>query len=180
MIRYICDNGELLRSSDYVLREIDVEPFYEVVNCKTGKVLKCSVECGYTFVRPSFNGNRKKCYLHRLILSTFDPIGYFDGAQVNHIDEVKTNNKISNLEWMSQEENVNYGTRNQRATESLTNCKTTSKPVLQFTKSGEFVAEYPSSREAQRQTEIHQSNISKCCNGHPQYSHAGGYIWKWK
>lgn len=183
MIRYICDNGELLRSSDYELREIDVEPFYEVVNCKTGNVLKWSLnDRGYVLVRPSFNGKRNCCLLHRFILSTFDPIGYFDDAQVNHIDENKLNNKLSNLEWMSAKDNSNHGTRNQRAAESmkgvLINRKDISKPVLQFTKSGTLVAEYPSATEAHRQTGVHTGNICACCNSYREY--AGGYIWKWK
>lgn len=179
MIRYICDNGELLRSSDYELREIDVEPFYEVVNCKTGKVLKWSLsKVGYVCVYLYINGKKKGCQLHRLILSTFDPIGYFDGAQVNHIDEIKTNNKISNLEWVSCKDNINHGTHNQRVSATQTNRKDTSKPVLQFTKNGVFITEYPSTAETNRQTGICRSQIRGCCNGNRKS--AGGYIWKWK
>lgn len=55
-----------------------------------------------------------------------------------------------------------------------------SKTVCQFTKDGEFIAEYPSTCEAERQTGINQGQISGCCNGKYGYKTAGGYVWKYK
>ena len=52
------------------------------------------------------------------------------------------------------------------------------KGVLQFSKDGEFLAEYPSTKEAERQTGCNQSSISKCCKG--KQKTCGGYIWKYK
>ena len=52
-----------------------------------------------------------------------------------------------------------------------------SKKVLQFTKSGEFIKEWPSAIEASRQLVIAQPSICNCCNG--KYKSAGGYIWKY-
>ena len=52
------------------------------------------------------------------------------------------------------------------------------KPVLQFSKNGELIAEYPSAREACRQTGCHQSSICFCCKG--KYKSASGYRWKYK
>jgi hypothetical protein len=54
-----------------------------------------------------------------------------------------------------------------------------SKPVLQFDKEGNFIAEYPSMREAQR---VFGKNIpiDKVCNGLPKRKTAGGFIWKYK
>ena len=52
-----------------------------------------------------------------------------------------------------------------------------SKKVLQFTKSGEFIKEWQSTREAERELGIAHSNICNCCNGKLQY--AGGYVWKY-
>ena len=53
-----------------------------------------------------------------------------------------------------------------------------SKQVLQYSKSGEFIAEYPSTQEAERQTGCYQSNICRCCMG--KRKTCGGYIWKYK
>ena len=52
-----------------------------------------------------------------------------------------------------------------------------SKKILQFTKSGEFIKEWPSIREASKQLKINFGNICSCCNGIRKY--AGGYVWKY-
>lgn len=51
-------------------------------------------------------------------------------------------------------------------------------PVVQYTKDGEYVAEYTSAKEAQRETGIFSTVIGKVCKG--QGKTAGGYIWKYK
>ena len=50
--------------------------------------------------------------------------------------------------------------------------------ILQFSKSGEFIAEYPSIMEASRQTGCNQGHICKCCKG--KRKSTGGYIWEYK
>ena len=52
-----------------------------------------------------------------------------------------------------------------------------SKKVLQFTKYGEFIREWPSLSEASRQLKINCGNIWSCCNC--KYKSAGGYVWKY-
>ena len=49
--------------------------------------------------------------------------------------------------------------------------------IIQYSKDGELIAEYPSTHEASRQTGCNQSNICQCCKG--KYKTAGGYIWKY-
>ena len=59
------------------------------------------------------DGERKKYAIHRLVYETFVgevPTGY----QVNHIDENKDNNCLSNLNLLTAKENSNWGTRNER------------------------------------------------------------------
>lgn len=55
-----------------------------------------------------------------------------------------------------------------------------SKPVVQLTMNGEFVAEFPSTREAERNGIAKSGNISACCLGKPRFSSAGGYRWMFK
>ena len=52
------------------------------------------------------------------------------------------------------------------------------KPILQFTKDGDFITEFISQGEASKETKIRQSDISRCCNG--KRISAGGYIWQYK
>ena len=49
-------------------------------------------------------------------------------------------------------------------------------PILQLTKSGGFIKEWPSLREAERQLKISQSSISKCLKG--RLKSAGGFVWR--
>ena len=52
-----------------------------------------------------------------------------------------------------------------------------SKKILQFTKSGEFIREWPSLSEASRRLGIAKQSICSCCLG--KRKSAGGYVWKY-
>ena len=66
-----------------------------------------------------------------------------------------------------------------KLSESMTgNYNARQTQVLQYSKSGEFIAEYPSIMEAERQTGCYNQNISQCCQG--KRKSAGGFIWKYK
>lgn len=51
-------------------------------------------------------------------------------------------------------------------------------PVVQYDKQMNFIREYPSAREAERQTGATDTSISRCCRGLAKS--AGGYVWKYK
>ena len=53
-----------------------------------------------------------------------------------------------------------------------------SKSVLQFSKTGELIAEYPSIGEAERQTGCNNGKICECCKG--KRKSTGGFIWRYK
>lgn len=53
-----------------------------------------------------------------------------------------------------------------------------SKPILQYSKEGIFIKEFPSANEAARQIGIFSQNINTCCIGRLKTS--GGFIWKYK
>lgn len=55
------------------------------------------------------------------------------------------------------------------------NGKKSSIPILQFTKDGEFMKEWPSAREAGRQLGIAHQSICQCCKG--RHKSAGGFVW---
>ena len=50
--------------------------------------------------------------------------------------------------------------------------------ILQFSKTGELVAEYPSLMEAERNTGCNHGHICECCKG--KLRSTGGFIWKYK
>ena len=121
---------------------------------------------GYLKVTLCKDGHTKQLLLHRLVAEAFiqNPNNL---ATINHKDEVKTNNVASNLEWMSIEDNVAYS-----------QIHMAKRRVQMLDKStGELLATFPSTMEAERVTGIDQGNISKCCNG--KLKSAGGYVWKY-
>ena len=73
---------------------------------------------GYKRVSLYKDGKSKTCRVHRLVAMAFilNPNNY---KEVNHKDENPSNNNVNNLEWCTNEYNVNYGTRTKRASESL-------------------------------------------------------------
>ena len=55
------------------------------------------------------------------------------------------------------------------------------KPILQYSKSGEFIAEFKSIKIASDITGVHKGNISSCaCNDPRRGRYAGGFLWKHK
>ena len=136
------------------------------------KILKPSINrTGYYQVCLCKQSIQKYYYVHRLVWEAFN--GQIpENMQVNHINEVKTDNRLSNLNLMTCKENSNWGTRNERR------AKKQSKAVLQFTLDGILVKEYPSTHQAERETGFAQPSICACCNG--KRKTACGYIWKYK
>ena len=141
------------------------------------KILKTARDrYGYYQVGLCKNSKVKKYLVHRLVWEAFNGT-ISEGLQVNHINEVKTDNRLSNLNLMTAKENLNYGTRNERAGKVLKNGKK-SKPVLQFTLDNILVKEYSSIMQAERETGFANSYISACCKG--KYKTAYNFIWKYK
>jgi hypothetical protein len=100
--------------------------------------------------------NIKTSTIHRLVAKSFLS-DYSDDLQVNHKNEVKTDNRVENLEMLSSKDNNNYGSRNERISEAL------GKRVIQLTIFNEPIAEYYSTSQASKQTGISHRNIATCC-----------------
>lgn len=127
---------------------------------------------GYLRVGLHKDGIIKKFAIHRLVAKAFLQNPY-NLPQVNHKDENKANNCVSNLEWCDGKYNKNYGTAIQRRVEKQ------SKTVLQLDiNTGRVISEYSSVAKAERQLNIDHSSISMCCNR--KRKTAGGYKWKYK
>ena len=79
-----------------------------------GRILKPTrTRNGYLKVDLHNNGKRKTKHIHRLVAETFIP-NPESLPQINHIDEVKDNNNVENLEWCTSKDNINHGTSIER------------------------------------------------------------------
>lgn len=141
------------------------------------KILKPQITRNGYYLIGLFKNSIGKWYsVHRLVWLAFNgPIP--ENMQVNHINEIKTDNRLLNLNLMTAKENMNWGTRNERQAKKQINGKY-SKPVLQFTLNNILVKEYPSTHQVERETGFAQQNISACCKG--KLKTAYNYIWKYK
>lgn len=158
--------------TDYVgLYEVSSEG--RVRNVKTGKILKPkNNRRGYLFVGLHKNGAVKNRYIHRLVAQAFIP-NPNKLPEVNHKDEIKANNNLDNLEWVSHRDNSNYGKRNERISKCM------SKPIVQIDLStGLIIKTYPSTTIATRVTGINYDTISRAARG--KYKTAGGYGWRYQ
>ena len=139
------------------------------------RILKpSSKENKYMIVGLSKEGKVKNKYVHRLVAEAFIP-NLENKPTVNHKDGDRANNHESNLEWSTYLENNIHSIK---VLERDTKNSSDSKTVLQFDKKGNFIKEYPSMREAERQTGI--QGIDKVCAGVKYRKTAGGYVWRYK
>ena len=157
------------------------------------KILKSATNNkGYQVVVLCKDGKQKMFRVHRLVAMAFipNPNNY---TEVNHIDECKTNNHVSNLEWCTVEYNNNYGTRNKKISKALigkfsgdNNPKywfekfgkehPRSKQVIQLTLDGDYIKSWDSAIDVKRKLGYNQGNIGSCCRG--ARKSANGYKWQ--
>ena len=139
---------------------------------------------GYLQVGLRKNGETNLCLVHRLVAETFlenpenkpcinHKIEGDEGRKINMVifnEDGTIDKERTTIEWVTYEENNNYATRNERGAKARTNGKK-SKPVLQFSLTGDFIREWPSVNECGRNG-FNKGAVAACCRGELK-SHKG-------
>ena len=119
----------------------------------------------------SKNGNTKKKYVHRLISFLFiendDPE---NKTLVNHINEIKTDNRAENLEWVTSSEN-------QKRRHALGNIKTSHRKVGRLDLDGNLIEEFESILSAAEKMGVKRNAIDCVLQG--RHKTSCGSFWKY-
>lgn len=125
---------------------------------------------------------RPKCFrVHRLVAEAFIP-NPENKPQVNHIDGNKKNNRVDNLEWCTNQENINHawktGLFSNMSEAIIASNRNRTKTIKQYDLNNNFIKEWNSIISAATYYNISRSSIGACINNKQKTS--GGYIWKLK
>lgn len=146
-----------------------VSNFGNVFNKKNKKLLKpIKTKKGYSQVHFYMGDHKYKVFLiHRLVAKAFPEIcgEWFEGCQINHKDECKSNNIASNLEVCTQKYNLEYN--NGQARRGMKK----RVPVAQYDLQGIFIKEWDSATTIEKELGFSRESITSCCRGKTKTAH---------
>ena len=158
-------------------KALDTDSEYEVSD--TGLIRKIHMmklftdRDGYKRVSITENGKARQTGIHRLVLHTFDPRDNEEELEVHHIDGNPANNNLSNLMWVTHEENIKYipPEKLKSSTQFI------ARKVVQMTLEGRDIAVFDSAYEAWKKTGCNHRHISEVCQGKRRTT--GGFKWRY-
>ncbi len=142
----------------------------------TKKILKNILINGYYKVTLCKDGKYHMEWVHRIVAKAFIP-NPKNKRCVNHLDENRRNNKVSNLEWATHKENTHWGTNIQRMIETQRNTSPKRKAVYQYDESLNLINLYQSASDAARKLNIRADGISHAAIGRD--ASYKGFIWSY-
>lgn len=114
--------------------------------------------------------------IHRLLAEAFIP-NPDNKPCVNHINGIKTDNRIENLEWCTYSENTRHAIDIIHTNKGPIGNKNHCKQILQYDKEHNFLKQWDSLTEASRFYGITIESISHCLKNKTKT--AAGYIWRY-
>ena len=199
--RYQVSNIGRVRSKEFrVLYRYDKRITFRKAKLRT----LCLTDHGYyaVILNDPRKGNPKRFHVHRLVAMAFIP-NPDNKPNIDHINTIRTDNRVENLRWCTQSENnlnpITLGRmrnvkRKPHSDETkkkigeimkikmknpITHQKEINRgwSVIAYNDDG-YYKEYRSTRFATEDTGISRCNICSCCNG--KRKTAGGLKWKYK
>ena len=129
---------------------------------------------GYMNVELRMNNKKRRTSVHRLVAEAFidNPLNL---PQINHKDENKANNHVSNLEWCTAQYNIRYkdGVKRRRATAILN-----SNAVCKYSLEGEFIEKFECATDAAISVNGNCTEILSCCHHRAHSLSYKGYMWR--
>ena len=129
---------------------------------------------GYLNVELRMNNKKRRTSVHRLVAEAFidNPLNL---PQINHEDENKANNHVSNIEWCTAQYNIRYkdGVKRRRATAILN-----SNAVCKYSMEGEFIEKFECATDAAISVNGSCTEILSCCHHRAHSLSYKGYMWR--
>jgi len=170
----------------------------DYMHTKKNVIMKQSVDKdGYFRIQLCKNGIYKSFFVHRLVLEAFS-YNYENKPTVNHINGIKSDNRIDNLQWATYSEQnqhawdngLKFMTEKKREAskkniriciskrDNEKNGSNNSINVDKYSLNNEYICTYSSISKASELTNISASCINNCINGKNYRKTAGGFIWR--
>lgn len=139
---------------------------------KNKRLLKPGSDGRYSVAFLCRNSKREHYKWHRIIAKTFPELiegEWFEDAEIDHCNGVKTDNRPNNLRWVSHSDNMNN---------PITKTKATSKKqmVIMFDDEQDLCYFF-SIKGASKEMQTSRSNIQSCCKGTRKTT--SGYRWRY-
>ena len=176
---YQVSNLGRVRSVDRIILRSSTPQFSKGKN-----ISQQPLNSGYMVVSLWNKKKRKAFTVHRLVANAFLPLQQ-GKDEVDHINGIRTDNRVNNLRWCNRKENVNfpiarskYLSSNKERIEHIRMAKAKhSLKLVQLTLDGTIIKEWNSVKQASKSLGIQENNVYAVCIG--KRKSTGGYKWKY-
>lgn len=147
---------------------------------KQERVLKLQLKkTGYLQVKLCKEGKSFYKRPHRLVAEAF-LLNLENKKEINHINGIKSDNRVENLEWCTSSENQKHAF--EKGLQKIYRGKShiQSKPIVQMDLENNIIKEWESIKQVKRELGFNICGIIKCCKKQPKYKTAYGFKWQYK